>query len=392
MGVVRRFLIPKLERALKYNGKWVRVIGTLSKPSEGEFFQKWGGFELELESIEIVTSKAFKKEKIDKVKVTDKLLQDFNTAYSKFDNTYTKSNETLVDFEVMTTSIRNIVDYCFSSNVKGDEFSLLVKVVNITKSTDKTGSVPMLISKELLKRVCNDKVNIKQKQDALCFLIVYQVMEDKLDIGLIPILNNFYSAHLYNARAREEIKKKLLKNNLKHPTYLFLLDAANMYNDKDVIKYLQKESSKCTQWGRDSKWFSLLLLARHGDTKAVEKVVQIAQSSLKLPKRKDQVFYMPFQLSVIPDEKIVEVLKSFLTSKEVYRLSIADVANLSVYSAIALNTMLIDFPPVSKNFASTKQVKLDQVKSYNYWLNNNKPYRYRPITKFPKEIKMKIWR
>ena len=88
MGVVRRFLIPKLEGALKYNGKWVRVIGTLSRPSQGEFFQKWGGFELKLESIEIVTSKAFKKDKIEKLSKN----KDIRTLPQKIDYKYSEKD------------------------------------------------------------------------------------------------------------------------------------------------------------------------------------------------------------------------------------------------------------------------------------------------------------
>lgn len=319
---------------------------------------------------------------------TEKLLKNFNVAYSKCYKTDKEGNEILINFEAIIPSLRDIVKYYFLN----DDTSLLVKTINITESTDKTGSVPAIISKELLKYINNTKVTIKQKQDVLCFLLKYQVMTNKLSIGLIPILNNFYSAHLYNVRARKIIKKKILKNNLKPARDLFLLDAANMYNDTDVMEYLQKESSKCSQWDRDSKWFSLLLLAKYGDIKAIDKVVKIAKLRFKLPERKHQVFYMPFHLSIIPNEKIVEILRSFLKSKEKYRLSIADVANLSVYSAMALHSMLIGFPTVDKDFASVKHVTSDKVKLYNYWLDNNKPYRYRPITKFSIEIKRKIWR
>jgi len=72
MGIVKNILIPKflnrVETAFKYRGKWVRVIGTLSKPSypEGKLVQRGPGLELELESIEIVISQGVKKEKIEK--------------------------------------------------------------------------------------------------------------------------------------------------------------------------------------------------------------------------------------------------------------------------------------------------------------------------------------
>ena len=268
---------------------------------------------------------------------TEKLLKNFNAAYSKFDKKYKESNEIIIDFKLITPSIRDIVNYYFLN----DDTSLLVKVVNITESTDKTGSVPMIISKELLKYINNTKVTIKQKQDVLCFLLKYQVMTNKLSIGLIPILNNFYSAHLYNARARKEIKKKLLKDNLTPARYLFLLDAADMYKDKAVMSYLQKESSNCSQWDRDSKWFSLLLLAKHGDEKSRNKLIKIAQIPCAISnQRKNQIFYMPLQLAIIPDERVTSILQDFLASKEEYRSSYF-IYSLSKKAEQALHVSLV---------------------------------------------------
>ncbi len=71
MGVVKNILIPYFANregeALKYRNKWVKVIGKLSKQSYPENYegQRWGGFELEFESINIIINGGIKEEKIE---------------------------------------------------------------------------------------------------------------------------------------------------------------------------------------------------------------------------------------------------------------------------------------------------------------------------------------
>jgi len=73
MGVVKGVLLPHFlnrdEEALKYKGKWVEVIGTLSKRTypEGKLVQRWLGLELDMESIEIVTADNVTQEKVEKL-------------------------------------------------------------------------------------------------------------------------------------------------------------------------------------------------------------------------------------------------------------------------------------------------------------------------------------
>ena len=79
MGVVKGILIPHFcnrdEEVLKYKGKRVKVIGTLSKPSyppesdgnRKSLVQRWLGLQLELESIEILTNEDVTQEKVEKL-------------------------------------------------------------------------------------------------------------------------------------------------------------------------------------------------------------------------------------------------------------------------------------------------------------------------------------
>jgi hypothetical protein len=63
-------------------------------------------------------------------------------------------------------------------------------------------------------------------------------------------------------KTKELLRKKLLKNDLKSEACLFLLDAADMYSEKEVMTFLRNEVSLCQELNRNTNWISLLLLAK----------------------------------------------------------------------------------------------------------------------------------
>jgi hypothetical protein len=189
------------------------------------------------------------------------------------------------------------------------------------------------------------------------------------------VLSNFNDKKYYDESSKKIICKLLLTGKLSGSA-LFLIDAADIYGNQKIFNFLLKHANNCKEWKRKKpeSWFALLILGHHGNSVALKKIKKIAETPVK--DRHRQVFSMPLQLAYVQNNEIVDLLKQFLKSKESYFNggdAIPQSASLSHSAAIALNSMIADFPPFSFGSRFTEQ---DCQRCLD-WFKEHKKYKFR---------------
>ncbi len=309
------------------------------------------------------------------------LIGDFQNSLKKMKE-FSLNNPHTVNFEIVQPSLSKLIKYSLNDPKKSNDI-FLQTVINIIDSQ----TVFRLFYDKLiieLKTASNDKL-LKQN---IAYLLLKNTLErKKFNLPLVSFFENFYGEKFYSNNSKSILKKFILNMNSRtYGKFLFFIDAANLYEDKDIYKYLEKYATKCTQWSEtDREWFALLLFAKYKDENIIRKLITIA-NVLPESSRASYVFFMPVHLSFVQSPLVVKYLTSCLKRKDQYRSS-GDLGYLRNYSARALNAMLIGFPKINV-FSSN----LDQINKCLKWINTYSDYEFRNFNDYPLEIKMWLWR
>jgi hypothetical protein len=313
---------------------------------------------------------------------------------------YRKTNPMEVGEHIVFPVMKEIVDYYFFHDHDINTSSLPQRIIDNEKTeTDKL--IANLLITLIEKTLLNNKksLSIKKQKEILEFILDYKAKTGSILSNASFFLNNFYDEKYYSPKMKKVIKKQLLPNNNNNNIcgdVLLILDAAGLKDDDTVKSFIDQKAGMCKAWGnRSYKWFALLLSARWGNEVSLRKLCRISKIEMQNQERRYQAYYMPFELAIVHNEAITMLLQSFLPAKKEYHLSSLESANLGGSSASSLQASIDGFPDTNRgkyyNIFSS-QLTPEQVNKYNVWLDKNKPYKYRHITKFPSEIKMRIWR
>jgi|AntAceMinimDraft_4_1070372.scaffolds.fasta_scaffold48555_1 hypothetical protein len=189
----------------------------------------------------------------------------------------------------------------------------------------------------------------------------------------------FHDKKLYSKVAIGLIEKTIAKNNIPLSKYLLLLWIIDKPLDYQVKFKLKSLADTCKKFNRKklSPWIALILLAKDGEKKYLDKLVSITkQTDNSMQGIKKATYIFPY-LSIVQKPEIVELMKTFLKDKKIIDQG-DDVMHrytgLSYMATQVLYTMLDGYV----KFARYKFNQNEREKCLN-WFKNNSPYKFRKI-------------
>lgn len=219
----------------------------------------------------------------------------------------------------------------------------------------------------MVEYVKDRKNPLPKQQKLVTFMLKDMSPHSALDPGII--LDCFDALDYYNEESREVIKKYILKEGDRRA--LFLIDLAGLYDDPEVIDFLHKwakQSSVDNFW--ETPGFALLILGRHGDKKAIEKIIEIAEELVTKKKK----YMTPVRLAYVIQPEIVDLLREFLKSREFRyngRDTVPQKADVSHSAARALSSMIIGYPKVDY-WEYTEELRQECIE----WFDKHKEYKF----------------
>jgi hypothetical protein len=200
---------------------------------------------------------------------------------------------------------------------------------------------------------------------------------------LFFLFQYFHSNEYYNKRSISFINRLITSagkyNPIPLPRYLLLLSFIDRPLDHQVKLVLRRRADKCNFFDRKNlrPWYSLILLARAGEEKYLNKLVSIVKSTDNSMSGIKKATYMFPYLSMVPKTEIIELMRSFLKDEKIIDQG-SDVVRrykgLSRLAAEVLYSMLEGYEIFSPYAFNQKE----RIKCLN-WFEKNKQYKFRQI-------------
>ena len=250
----------------------------------------------------------------------------------------------LLDGNYATKLFKKPVLKCLKSDNPLKNGSLVDKMLN-----DKL--LAFTCKSMMIKYIQNTNNPKKKRQYLLNYFL--KEMYEKRNYGGVKttpslIFNCFKNKEYFNSQSREIIKKYLLVKNFdgRRGRDLFLIEFVDLYSDPQIQKHLREQAEICTA-NNFSKipGYALMILGRHGDKEAIEKIIKITKE-LVLDKKQ---YMLPKRLTCVIQLEIIELLREFLKSKQFRKRGnfMPPFDSVSHSAARALSVMIINFPKVN---------------------------------------------
>ena len=310
------------------------------------------------------------------------LKRKYDESYQKF-KTFRENNPSRIDPALVQSSLKEMVD--FSLEKKGTFHGAFLENL-LQKHTDEADRqfIANDLVVELLNAITTKKSDLAQRQAVLHFILKLQFVNG--DIHFAPVdYRKYFDPLDYDTTTTKNLLKKIILSDA-HVRFLYLVEYCDLEKDQRVTDYLETQSRLCTEWGENKRWLSLLLLAHRGDEEKIRSAVAIVRKELAKEPKFIFLYQMPFQLSIIHHELIVDLLKECLSLKHQFPSS-GDHGRLSIYAAKALSEMLVGFPAVDSY--SLDPAQLERCKA---WFADKLKYEYRSIAGYPDDIFRRIFR
>jgi len=294
---------------------------------------------------------------------------------------YKKNNPNMTKSSLVELPLQEFIKFCFTKhdNIDIELFQYLFSELN---KIDSSGNLACDLGYQLMQYCREHTIPPVEKKKILGFLLnnFFLLEENNMDV---MILKTFPEKENYDIATQNIIKKKILgAKKIRRGSSLLFIDVAGLIKDRDIVSFLTTESKKCNKWeDNETPWFALLLLARNGNDDAIERVLNISKIVIPSFERKKQIFYMPAELSMVHDRRIADFLIELVNSDESMP-SPGDPGKLNAVAAIALNSLIVNFPNLDYNqFNNSKEIELCKK-----WILNNKDYKLKMDRTIPQII------
>jgi hypothetical protein len=229
-------------------------------------------------------------------------------------------------------------------------------------------------------RYKNEGIKLKQQTcTRLLLFLSSKKYEDFYGTIFRTLFVHFTDPESYNKESVALIERAILKTNNFSPKYLLLPPILNVQASEAIKQKLRKMADKCKTFSRNnlSSWIALVMLAKEGDKKSLEKLIAIVNEINDSREDLHKAAYMFPYLCFIQKPEIVNLMKEFLENENIIDQGndvMMRYTGLSRIAAEVLYTMLEDYV----QFSSFKFNQNERKKCLN-WFSKNKTYKFKKI-------------